>query len=68
MDSIVSNILEKGLVGGCFTYLLFMFVNRFNVTLEKISDTLLTVSHTLTSMDARMQNLENRVNKLEGEK
>jgi hypothetical protein len=61
METIIASAIEKSLVGGAFIYLLYMFTTKFNVTLEKIAETLVHVSNTLN-------NLDERVKKLEGEK
>lgn len=65
MEQLIVGLLEKSLVGGAFIYLLWTFVTKFNVSLEKIADTLVGVSGTLSRIDKRMEVLEQRVEHLE---
>lgn len=54
------------MVGGAFLFLLYSFVNKFNVQLGNVAETLVKVCETLTSIDSRMGKLEERVDKIEG--
>lgn len=65
-NSILADVLEKGVVGGCFMYLLYMFVHKFSKTQDDIAHTLEDISHTMERMDERMGKLEERVYHLEG--
>jgi hypothetical protein len=58
MEELIQGILEKSLVGGAFLYLLYMFTTKFNVTLERIADTLVEVSKSLNNLDERVRKLE----------
>lgn len=58
MEDMIATLLEKSLVGGAFLYMLYMFTTKFNVTLEKVADTLLEISKTLTNLDERVKKLE----------
>lgn len=57
-EQLIATVVEKSLVGGAFIYLLYMFTNKFNVTLEKVADTLVDVSQTLNNLDERVKKLE----------
>lgn len=65
MEALIVSLLEKTIVGGAFIYLLYYFVSKFSVTLERISATLERISNTLLRMDIRFENLEKRVEQLE---
>lgn len=67
MEGLIVSLFEKSLVGGAFVYLLYFFVNKFNITLLDVATTLKEVSGTLSSMDARMTTLEEEVKNLKGE-
>lgn len=58
MEEVIASILEKSLIGGSFLYMLWMFTNKFNVTLEKIANTLVDVSNSLHNLDERVKKLE----------
>lgn len=58
MEELILKIIENSIVGGAFLYLLYMFTNKFNVTLERIANTLVDVSQSLSNLDSRVKKLE----------
>lgn len=68
MEEMIGVVLEKGLVGGAFLFLLYFLVNKCIAQLENISNSLVAVSNTLVHIDNRIVAIEKRLDKLEGEK
>ncbi len=80
-DSWFNLIVDKGVVGGAFIYLLWYFVNRnnriledisanlarFGSNLEQVSANLAKVSDTLQRIDNRVGILEEKIKHLEGQ-
>lgn len=61
LESIIVGVLEKTLVGGAFLFLLYHYVTKVVVTLDRIAET-------MNRMDLRFSHVEKRLDKLEGDK
>lgn len=61
MEEVIANVLEKTLVGGAFVLLLWHYVTKVTVTLDRIAET-------MNRMDLRFEHVEKRLDRLEGDR
>ena len=60
MEAMLTTMVENGLVGGGFAYMLYVFMSKFTTTLDKISSSLESMNTRMELMDARLSNLERK--------
>ena len=60
MEEMLTVMVENGLVGGGFAYMLYIFMSKFTNTLDKISESLESMNTRMELMDARLSNLERK--------
>jgi len=60
MEEMVLVMAEKGMVGGAFVYLLYMFMTKFSTTLDRIAGTMESMDKRMQALELRMENLEEK--------